>query len=478
MDEDISRWVMEFLLRHSTSDRLINKLLLQLPLSNNNFRFKKTLLLRSIQTEITDGSVSENILDTIKTIEDLDRKEGIKTTTSMKAAYRAVAVECTVKYLGGSLDKHGKYSEALERIWRSKFRKLLGSELLTEELLKTKDELASAIGDDNIRRKLLKMNTRNDALQSVRAYLAEAWAIMGPTFLELAVAKIKQMNEKESGGGDDVGQRDSAIKKGIQGGNVLQKHKYIDLHRRVTGPHKISDNEEIDTDASCEVYDTMPTSEVSRVQEALKSSTFELQAMVTDPLPDALLRAEAVVSEMARERKNHGLSVEKQNYVDKEVLNPSVNTIVEPIQADKDNRRNQSCSHQNNGPKLSLMERNSTAQTFEWSDSIDDSPEGPSNRVHRFHLPSPKRRAVSPLKKHEITKLVKRRKKKRWTSEEEQALRNGVQKFGAGNWKVILKSNPNAFAERTEVDLKDKWRNMMRLWIKCSRNSSGRSWLL
>ncbi|KAJ0095969.1 hypothetical protein Patl1_16096 [Pistacia atlantica] len=462
MDEDISRWVMEFLLRHSTSDQLINKILVQLPVSNSNFRFKKTLLLRSIQTEISDGSVSETILDTLKTIEDLDKKEGIKTTASMKAAYCAVAVECTVKYLGGFVDKHGKYSEALERIWTSKIGKLLGSELLTEDLLKTKDELEAAIGDDHVRRKLLKMNTRNDALQSVRAYLAEAWAIMGPAFLDLAVAKIKQMKERESGGGDYVGQRDAAIQKGILGGNVLQKRKHIALHRRIRGSIKISDNEELGTDASCGKYDTMPTPEVSRVIEALKSSSLELQAMVTDPLPDAVLRAEAVVSDMAREKQNHEPSVEKQNNVDKDVLYPSVNTGVETVQATKDNHGNQSCSHQNNAPKPGLMERNSTAQTYEWSDSIDDSPGGTSNHVHRFHLPSPKRRAVSPLKKHEITKLIRRRKKKRWSLEEEEALRNGVQKYGTGNWKVILKSDPDAFAERTEVDLKDKWRNMMR----------------
>lgn len=146
---------------------------------------------------------------------------------------------------------------------------------------------------------------------------------------------------------------------------MLQKHKHIALHRRVRGPIKISDNEELGTDASCGKYDTMPTPEVSRVQEALKSSSLELQAMVTDPLPDALLRAEAVVSDMARENQNHELSVEKQNNADKDVLNPSVNTSVEPVQANKDNHRNQSCSHQNNAPKPSLMERNSTAQTYE-----------------------------------------------------------------------------------------------------------------
>ncbi|CAL5324527.1 unnamed protein product [Camellia sinensis] len=52
--------------------------------------------------------------------------------------------------------------------------------------------------------------------------------------------------------------------------------------------------------------------------------------------------------------------------------------------------------------------------------------------------------------------------KQKWTSEEEAALKAGVAKYGAGKWSTILK-DPEFSASlhsRSNVDLKDKWRNM------------------
>ncbi|XP_057978503.1 telomere repeat-binding factor 4-like isoform X2 [Malania oleifera] len=52
--------------------------------------------------------------------------------------------------------------------------------------------------------------------------------------------------------------------------------------------------------------------------------------------------------------------------------------------------------------------------------------------------------------------------KQRWTSEEEGALLAGVTKHGTGKWKIILK-DPEfapALTHRSNIDLKDKWRNM------------------
>jgi telomeric repeat-binding factor 2 len=59
----------------------------------------------------------------------------------------------------------------------------------------------------------------------------------------------------------------------------------------------------------------------------------------------------------------------------------------------------------------------------------DDSPEGMTNDASRLHLPSPKRKLVSPLKKHEVTKLARRRQIKRWSLLEEDTLRTAVQKY-------------------------------------------------
>ncbi|GMH17922.1 hypothetical protein Nepgr_019763 [Nepenthes gracilis] len=52
--------------------------------------------------------------------------------------------------------------------------------------------------------------------------------------------------------------------------------------------------------------------------------------------------------------------------------------------------------------------------------------------------------------------------KQKWTSEEEAALKAGVLKHGAGKWRTILKDPEfsGVLYLRSNVDLKDKWRNM------------------
>ncbi|KAK1325258.1 Telomere repeat-binding factor 1 [Acorus calamus] len=52
--------------------------------------------------------------------------------------------------------------------------------------------------------------------------------------------------------------------------------------------------------------------------------------------------------------------------------------------------------------------------------------------------------------------------KQKWTSEEENALKAGVVKHGAGKWRTILKDPEfsSILCLRSNVDLKDKWRNM------------------
>ncbi|PIA59142.1 hypothetical protein AQUCO_00400181v1 [Aquilegia coerulea] len=52
--------------------------------------------------------------------------------------------------------------------------------------------------------------------------------------------------------------------------------------------------------------------------------------------------------------------------------------------------------------------------------------------------------------------------KQKWTSEEEAALKAGVVKHGSGKWRTILKDPEysSILSLRSNVDLKDKWRNM------------------
>ena len=54
-------------------------------------------------------------------------------------------------------------------------------------------------------------------------------------------------------------------------------------------------------------------------------------------------------------------------------------------------------------------------------------------------------------------------KRAKWTDAEVDALRRGVEKHGDRRWSVILQENQAVFSSvksRSNVDLKDKWRNL------------------
>nr|AKV71973.1 single MYB histone protein [Rehmannia glutinosa] len=60
--------------------------------------------------------------------------------------------------------------------------------------------------------------------------------------------------------------------------------------------------------------------------------------------------------------------------------------------------------------------------------------------------------------------------KQKWTSEEEAALKAGIRKYGIGKWSTILKDPEfsTVLRSRSNVDLKDKWRN-----LNCMTNGLG-----
>ena len=74
-----------------------------------------------------------------------------------------------------------------------------------------------------------------------------------------------------------------------------------------------------------------------------------------------------------------------------------------------------------------------------------------SHRIRHSLLSDTKKQARSKSKKRRIL----------WTAEEQDYLRKGVQRFGVGRWKAIMKTYPFNRC-RSTVDLKDKWRNMMK----------------
>ena len=204
MDADICRWIFEFLMRSTAvPDHVIKNLLQVLPLSSaaaEDTRFKKAVLLRTIQSEISDATVTETTLQALELIEEMDRNDGVEIGESLKAAYMAAAVECTVKYLAleGS---NGKYFEAVKRVWRGRIGHLEKSgnksELVRDkaELTRWKNDLEAALWDAKTAKRLMNLNTRAKALQKLRAFLGEAWAFMGPSFIEVAAATSNGVGE-------------------------------------------------------------------------------------------------------------------------------------------------------------------------------------------------------------------------------------------------------------------------------------------
>ncbi|KAJ4972374.1 hypothetical protein NE237_005473 [Protea cynaroides] len=190
MDVDIARWVAEFIIRQPIEDRLLNDLLSLLPFSDNDMGLKKSILLRRISSEISTGSFSEMTLDCLEMIAELDYGKGNAVLDSMKAAYCAVAVDCTVKFLRENLDADTLYFNAVKKIWRNRIHRMeiagnVG--LVSEQLKDWKEEIEAATWDETVCEKISMKDTRYDALKLSRIYLDEAWEDMGPPFLELAV---------------------------------------------------------------------------------------------------------------------------------------------------------------------------------------------------------------------------------------------------------------------------------------------------
>lgn len=144
---------------------------------------------------------------------------------------------------------------------------------------------------------------------------------------------------------------------------VSLRCKSLASHRRVRGGAKISHLEDLKNDTSSEKYTCLQTPEVNRVREALKTSSLELQAVVKDPLPDALRIAESVARDLAEKNKTREHSLEDRN--DASAANPTTNKHAVPLRSVNAGPKHPCHGHQTTVPRPSMMERNSTACAYE-----------------------------------------------------------------------------------------------------------------
>ncbi|KAK8921092.1 Telomere repeat-binding factor 3 [Platanthera zijinensis] len=204
-------------------------------------------------------------------------------------------------------------------------------------------------------------------------------------------------------------------------------------------------------------------SEVTKVKDALKKSCFDLNMAVEDPLPEAHVVAAAVLASMSRASTPVDYS---RNSLEDVRCNVSWN--LSDFKHLEENHVGKECNMDHGESKSigivpcgSLFNRKATARTYEWDDDSDDSCfEKSQVHVDNHQSPNPRTRRVF-LPKLSKGKFVRKRAVKRWTPKEEDTLREAVAKYGKGQWKLILNIY-KIFEERTEIDLKDKWRNMSR----------------
>ncbi|XP_058080898.1 uncharacterized protein LOC131229057 isoform X2 [Magnolia sinica] len=500
MDPTTSPWILEFLLCQPHLDAWVaHRLTSILPVSNDYPRLHKTILLRSIVSDISHRSISEATLESLELIEDLDHSAGLSIPDSMQAAYAAVAAECTAKFLKCEPEDHNEFVEAVNRIWKCRVsdmeRSNLRVGLISKRLMELKKEMMTAVWNSGVRGELRARETMKEALDSVRVYLEEAVEEMGPSFLEYAAVEVcgqeTDVRDSVTGldgvsaglGADDVVVIDDGAGS-VEFDHVEEEDEEVRVCSSWRGGHMgslppaqkdVSDQDTVSTMEGTlaklkEVgaagmdnkFDRLPLVEVVKVKEALKSSSTNLRTVVEDPLPDALEMAAGILANMATEI-SHKAQEECENRVDVEALeehqngvdvgtnNLSVEKGVNANNAGATATGNQNGKHHDGTSFPSLMAWNRTAHTYEWDDdSISSQSEKSPNCSRGLHLPSPKNRVISPLKKREITRYSKRRKIKKWSSLEEETLRKAVENHGKGNWKFILNRHHQIFEDRTE----------------------------
>ncbi|KAL9232272.1 hypothetical protein vseg_007400 [Gypsophila vaccaria] len=479
MNETVVNWVIEFLLRQRIDENIINGVISSLSTEIGDYRVKKTMLLRKIEIEASNGCISEQILELIEKIEALDQEKGKFATNVMKNAYCLVAVDCTVRFLVENVEDNAKYMEVVENLWRNRVCK--SERLVSEELKRWFFDIEAAVENSDVYRKIWNRNTRNEALKAVREYLTEAWECLGLSFLESMAVKWRNESSELCGvvGGAGYPCRELRVVEGTEKGQASVRREHVAVKGRSHEGPIISDAGKAATPKVVRQMKEPKSNTIKRprlvdhlsdnFQTAQTSSSTEHLGTVTQNQmrsdTPTIMEAERLqkAHEMARKTKtdmNNDAGVCNKAGTEMDAPNDSNENDPENAKEDavKENSRGySSLDHgiQNKVRNQNLLEPNDTSHTLDWDDEIEKA---------RLGSPLLNPKALRSFSPFQYRNLQRRRERKMWTPQEEDALREGVQKYGKGNWKMILTDNKfrQVFQGRIEVDLKDKWRNLTR----------------
>ncbi|EOA38806.1 hypothetical protein CARUB_v10011115mg [Capsella rubella] len=374
----------------------------------------KEAILEGIFMEIEDGVVEEKNLERLENLVEILHKEGSKVPESVKQAFCKVAVECTAKCLTYEKDAKEAYIEAIKSIWLRRIMPLCDkvSCLVTRDLLNSCRRLWTAHSDEKACKSLMDENTRDKALVSLRKVVSE----LNPNLVAELNPNMDASEDIESSEESEetesmVEARETEAIRNSKASEAMDEDQDTELERPTVGGSK--------ADFFPRQYKTISSAVVNRALRKLRASKMELVKALEKGGPSNL-NIESIT-----EQKN-------------DVVNPSGTNIAS---------------------SPSLMERRTTAHTYEWEDSIDDSDGELGDDGERNNKTKRKKIVVSPLKRNRSSEGG-RRKKVPWSTAETLAVMKGYEKYGA-NWKQIKDENP-ILVRRTNGDIKDKFRVEMR----------------
>ncbi|EFJ38842.1 hypothetical protein SELMODRAFT_403080 [Selaginella moellendorffii] len=506
-------WIWEYVLKNCQDFSIATRLLEAIPIPDTPF-IKKLAILKLLSLDVEAGCYAERDLFALQGLERLardetrkeleeeedeeenvgvvDREEGQQggdektrrrwRRREMDSMWSKVGVlvkaELALQHLRDGKEDWEGFTDALDRHWGDVVQDTEEPDFCQGNNIKC--DLWSLKANHRLSKFILAENKRETVDELVKRFLALAWEDVGQVLLEKVDEDI--VNGRYVPGGE---KRPRECEDNSDGGADPKKKRVRKTllasldgeEAEMSRPPWSGESERPVTRRlrrRCYESEALQTPAVDKAVNELKSSRYNLRKQVRDPLPEAVEVARSLREDTST--ANGSLNQQGQPDQQQQEAQPdeppqpsgSGNRQEERAQLDanltskQQEQQAQALGNAAGKGKMSMMERNHTARTREWNDDDDDIEEDTSpSASRRVNLPSSSTKAPSPLQKIEPkVSLLRRRKIKRWTAREEEALRKGVEIFGKGRWKAILQSNLDVFDNRTEVDLKDKWRNI------------------
>ena len=429
----IALWIWEYVLKHMSDLNFVRELADSLPFPKDVPRLKQMTLIRQL-SDILQVSKDVDFNETLGILEALEHSfeevpldeagvglEDVVLSKRLKTSSpEASKGKVRVRGPDEETSSESRHEAREDSVWKG----------LQQPVLEVKEDLRRLLGrsgSEDLDAQDVKIKVVEGKLS---ALIKNAWDLFGPVFLEKTEAAVISGKYRPQGVFLGLPLDSGQNVAGTSGDNEADP-RYED----------VSESAKREIEKRCVELEKNVSGrdeELERARQALADSRVELEKLVRDPLP-ALLRKPGDTAE----------APETTSGEKRQTAEPAV--------------------------KRSLLEPHLSAQAQHWDDDdIEVIEVSPSRRSpsasRRLHLP--------PIRRSERTTLLPRkpmtgessfatgssskhrRPIRKWSDEEVEIFKREVHKYGKGNWKAILQKNKNVFNGRTEVDLKDKWRNL------------------